>query len=197
MIWALATVGASTGVFGALLVSKKRRNLLDFLKDSASRGSSKVKTQKVEPVEMEGELLELLLVLPLLLRAGLSVTEAIRWSTQRSFGALARELAATLGHIDFGDAADNAFASLGSRAESSAVREFAMKLRIAMARGNRLASMLESQASGLKGQLKARKIEDSSKRENQMLLPLVFLILPVTITFAIYPSIAALSQLNY
>jgi tight adherence protein C len=57
--------------------------------------------------------------------------------------------------------------------------------------------MLESQSDGIRGTLRARQISDAGRRENQMLLPLVFLILPVTIAFAMYPSVVSLTQLNY
>jgi len=134
-------------------------------------------------------------VLPMLLRGGVGAMQALTWIAARSSGDLSAALHETLRDVDFGESASDAMNRLGRRIGNSAGREFAQKLKIAMDRGNRLADMIESQADGLKGQLRAERIAESGKRENQMLLPLVFMVLPVTIAFAMYPSITALGEL--
>ena len=45
----------------------------------------------------------------------------------------------------------------------------------------------------MREEIKNRLLEQAGKNETRMLIPLVFLILPVTVLFAIYPSLELLN----
>ena len=63
-------------------------------------------------------------------------------------------------------------------------------------RGTPLAEILRAQAQDARDEAKRDLLETAGKKEVGMLVPLVFLILPITIVFAIYPGIFVL-QLGF
>jgi len=62
----------------------------------------------------------------------------------------------------------------------------------ALEHGTPLAEVLRAQAQDARDDAKREFLEVAGKKEVAMLVPLVFLILPVTIIFAIYPGIFVL-----
>jgi tight adherence protein C len=62
----------------------------------------------------------------------------------------------------------------------------------ALERGTPLAEVLRAQAQDARDETKRALIELAGKKEVAMLVPLVFLILPVTVLFAIFPGIFVL-----
>jgi tight adherence protein C len=71
--------------------------------------------------------------------------------------------------------------------------EFANKIVMSLARGTPLAKMLEDQAVSARAEIRNRLLRQAGKNETRMLVPLVFLILPVIVLFAIYPSLKLLN----
>ncbi len=53
--------------------------------------------------------------------------------------------------------------------------------------------MLSEQALSVRDEIKSRLLRQAGRNETRMLIPLVFLILPVTVWFAIYPSLELLN----
>ena len=68
-----------------------------------------------------------------------------------------------------------------------------MLFRSAISRGVPLVDVLQSQAREAKNAQRNRIISIASKSEVSMMVPVVFLILPISILFALWPS---LSNLN-
>jgi tight adherence protein C len=62
----------------------------------------------------------------------------------------------------------------------------------ALERGAPLASVLAAQAGDARDESKRAIIELAGRKEIAMLVPLIFLILPVTIVFALFPGYAVL-----
>jgi tight adherence protein C len=63
-------------------------------------------------------------------------------------------------------------------------------------RGTPLVDVLRAQAQDSRDDAKRSILEAAGKKEIAMLVPLVFLILPVTVAFAIFPGIMVL-QLGF
>jgi tight adherence protein C len=59
----------------------------------------------------------------------------------------------------------------------------------ALDRGSPLAAVLQAQAQDAREDSKRDLLEKAGKKEVVMLIPLVFLILPVTILFAVFPGL--------
>ena len=67
-------------------------------------------------------------------------------------------------------------------------------LSAALERGSPLAEVLRAQAQDARDEAKRTLLEIAGKKEVAMLVPLVFLILPLSILFAIYPGVFVLQS---
>jgi tight adherence protein C len=69
------------------------------------------------------------------------------------------------------------------------IREFANKLSIALTRGTPLAGALVALSETLRIKQANALLAKAGSNETKMLIPLVTLVLPTTVIFAIYPSV--------
>ncbi|GAB3304995.1 pilus assembly protein TadB [Epidermidibacterium keratini] len=67
---------------------------------------------------------------------------------------------------------------------------------VAMERGTPLADVLRAQAADVREQGKRRLLEAGGRKEVAMLVPVVFLVLPVTVLFALFPGLFSIIQLS-
>jgi tight adherence protein C len=72
--------------------------------------------------------------------------------------------------------------------------ELVQKLKLAIDRGTPLADSLESLVETARSEFSASILARAGSSETKMLIPTVFLILPVTVLFAIYPSLSLLGS---
>jgi len=66
---------------------------------------------------------------------------------------------------------------------------------VAIERGTPLADVLHAQALDVRELGKRALLDAGGRKEIAMLLPVVFLILPVTVLFALYPGLLTLTSL--
>ena len=124
--------------------------------------------------------------------AGESPVAALDRVVRRSGGALSSDLARVLADVRTGRPVGEAFDRLASRTALPLVARFAQGIAVAVERGTPLAEVLLAQAQDSRDDAKRRLLEAAGRKEVAMLVPLVFLILPVTIAFAIFPGILVL-----
>jgi tight adherence protein C len=79
---------------------------------------------------------------------------------------------------------------LSRRLSSDAIRRFVDTLAISIARGSSLVETLSHSANESRNLERVRLLTAAGKSEISMMIPVVFLILPVSILFALYPSLA-------
>jgi tight adherence protein C len=77
--------------------------------------------------------------------------------------------------------------------KSPALDELVLKLQVSLQFGTPLAEQLALLVHTNRSLIASEQLAESAKRENLMLLPLVFLILPITVVFAVFPSLQYLS----
>src|SRR5699024_4503744 len=70
--------------------------------------------------------------------------------------------------------------------------QFVDGLAVSMTRGTPLAEVLRSQAADVREQSRRRLLELSGRKEIGMLIPVVVFVLPVTVIFAVFPSLTVL-----
>ena len=63
---------------------------------------------------------------------------------------------------------------------------------VAIERGTPLGDVLRAQAQDVREATRRQLIESGGKREIAMMIPVVFLVLPVTVLFIVYPGLAVL-----
>ena len=131
-------------------------------------------------------------LLALAVAAGESIPAAIERVAGCAGGPLGSELALTSAHIRNGTPSVRALAKLVERTDSPSLTRLSRTLTTAIERGSPLASVLHDQARDQRERSLASLMEEGGRREIAMLLPVVFLILPVTVMFALYPGLIAL-----
>jgi tight adherence protein C len=134
-------------------------------------------------------------LLCLAVTAGEGPRAALERTVARSGGELSRELALVLADLRAGEPFTTGMERLAVRVPIPAVVRFVDGLVVAVERGTPLGDVLRAQAADVREQHKRDLIEAGGRREVLMLVPVVFLELPVVILFALYPGLFSLSQL--
>lgn len=142
------------------------------------------------------ELPDFLELFSVALSSGETIHSSLRRVVPRVGGLLGNELSAALRAIDFGSDIESELNLLAQRLPQQQLVETCNKVVISLRRGTPLALMLAQQADSVRQEVVNEFTKRAGKNETRMLIPLVFLILPVTILFAIYPSLQILN-INY
>lgn len=139
------------------------------------------------------ELPEIIDLLVVSLRAGNGIYRSFATVIPRSDGSLAKELTQVLLAVEFGAAFGVEIKQVAKALPHPQVSEFVSKVALALERGTPLAQMLTEQGISVREEIKSRLLKQAGRNETRMLIPLVFLILPITVLFAIYPSLELLN----
>jgi len=134
-------------------------------------------------------------LLCLAVTAGESPRAALERVVRVADGEMRRELAVVVATVRGGTPLATALEELAARVPLPQVARFVDALVVAMERGTPLADILRAQAADVREQYKRKLIETGGEREVFMLVPVVFLILPVVVLFALYPGFFSLSLL--
>ena len=142
------------------------------------------------------ELPVILEFLTLSLSAGEGILDALRRVARTGSGELAAELSAVVTAVGTGLPLGETLARLAHDLDLPPLTRCVEQLLSALERGTPLAEVLRAQAQDSRDDAKRRLLEVAGRKEIAMLFPLVFLILPVTIVFAVFPGIVVL-QLGF
>jgi tight adherence protein C len=134
-------------------------------------------------------------LLALAVTAGESPAAAIARVTRLSGGELARELGAALGRARAGVPLVEALQQVADRTSLDALARFIDGLLVAIERGTPLAEVLRAQAADVREAGKRRLLEAGGRKEIAMMVPVVFLVLPVTVLFALFPGLISIVSL--
>jgi tight adherence protein C len=126
------------------------------------------------------------------LSSGDSVYSALRRVVPRMLGRVSKEFENILLALDLGSDFETELNQMSLSNQGNQLSEVANRLLLAVRRGTPLAEMLASQATFIRNDLHHLLLKQAGKNETRMMVPLVFLILPVTILFAIFPSLEML-----
>lgn len=135
------------------------------------------------------ELPEILEVLTVSLNAGDSIFGALVRVGSRANGVLAEALRKMLISLELGSPLEGELEWLARAIPQRQVIEFTTKISSSLRKGTPLAQMLRSLAESTNAELRNVQLKNAGRNETRMLIPLVFLILPVTVLFAVYPSL--------
>lgn len=131
-------------------------------------------------------------LLALAVAAGEGPTAALDRVARGTQGELSRELTRVVRSVRAGTTVPDALAALSARTGCVPLSRFADAIAVALQRGTPLADVLQAQAQDVREAGRRALMESGGRREILMLVPVVFLILPVTVMFAVFPSLAAL-----
>jgi tight adherence protein C len=132
-------------------------------------------------------------LLALAVGAGESPRNALERVTRTSGGELADELRRALADTRAGLSLVTALDGVARRTAVPSLSRFVDGLSIAVERGTPLADVLRAQAVDVREAGKQALLEAGGRKEIAMMVPVVFLVLPVTVLFAAYPALASLT----
>lgn len=131
-------------------------------------------------------------LLALSVAAGEGPVSAIDRVVARSHGELAAELSRVLADIRTGTPVARALDQMAQRSGLPVVARFAEGMAVALERGTPLAEVLHAQAADVREAGRRQLIESGARKEIFMMVPVVFLVLPVTVLFAFWPGVVGL-----
>ena len=102
------------------------------------------------------------------------------------------ELRRALADIRSGAGLAAAMQGVADRTELPGLARFVEGMIVALERGTPLADVLRAQAADAREEGRRHVMESAGRREISMMVPVVFLVLPVTVLFAVYPGLIAL-----
>lgn len=127
-------------------------------------------------------------LLALAVSAGEGATGALDRVCRLSRGELATELAHCLADARAGANLPTALQGLADRTGLLSLARFVDGMVVAVQRGTPLAEVLRAQAQDVREAGRRAVMEAGGRKEIAMLVPVVFLVLPVTVLFAVYPG---------
>ena len=127
-------------------------------------------------------------LLALAVGAGEGAVGALERVCRLSQGELAGELRRCLADARAGANLPTALEGLADRTGLPSLRRFVDGVVIAVQRGTPLAEVLRAQAQDVREEGRRGLMEAGGRKEIVMMVPVVFLILPVTVLFAVFPG---------
>lgn len=129
--------------------------------------------------------------LSLLSRNSVPVTVAISWLASRMQGDIGKILQEAASDLEL-SADIEELLTIWQKLPSPTMEELSQKLKVSLQRGTPVAQQLEQLAKSSLAQSHAMLLRKAGSNETKMLIPTIFLILPITILFTIYPSVQLL-----
>jgi len=154
----------------------------------------KITGSYVKESEINEELVNILQMLSIMISAGESPMMALRYISQRSVGYIPTLINQSFSKYESGKNLTQTLEYIAAATGSSALRRLTNSIQIAIQRGTPILDVLNNQVQSLNKQINLALLKKSGKSEITLLIPVVFLILPVSISFAIWPSIYGLNQ---
>jgi tight adherence protein C len=196
VIWGLS--GLLTGLFLVLLSAARgtATNPLAFLVISAALAVTgivvrdRLLTSEVRRREtrMVAEFPTIAELLALAVAAGEGPVGALERVTALSSGELSRELGRALADARSGASVVSALERMAARTSLPALARFVDGMAIAIERGTPLAEVLRAQAADVREEGRRALLEAAGRKEVAMLVPVVFMVLPVSVIFALFPG---------
>lgn len=143
---------------------------------------------------IEAEFPAIIEMLTLAIAAGETPMSAMLRIAESADGALASEFQVVVAGVRSGLPLSDTLDSMGRRVKSVMIRRFVDALVTATLRGAPLVEVLSRHAVEARGNQRNRVMGAAGKAEISMMIPVVFLILPISILFALWPSLTNLNM---
>ncbi|MBF0696397.1 type II secretion system F family protein [Actinomyces bowdenii] len=184
---ALAALTGSTRVPAFLLLALVASACGAALRDWRLSQAVRARRERIE-----AQLPDVVELLALAVGAGQGPVAAMERVVALGRGELVAELAATLTDIRSGTVLTTALDHLESRVGSLHVTRLCEAISVALERGTPLAEVLRSQAADVREAARRDLMEEGGRREIAQMVPVVFIVLPITVVFALFPGLFVL-----
>jgi len=143
---------------------------------------------------IESEFPAIIEMLTLAIAAGETPMSAMLRIAESADGQLAKEFQIVVAGARSGIPLNETLDAMGRRVKSVMIRRFVDALVTATLRGAPLVEVLSRHAVEARGNQRNRVMGAAGKAEISMMIPVVFLILPISILFALWPSLTNLNM---
>ena len=151
----------------------------------------RLKRQRNNP-ELEYQATDFIRALSLLTKNGVPVAVSITWLSKRLEGQIGRIVKDAASDLELAADLEELIASW-ENLPSTTMAELSQKLRVSLERGTPVSQQLDQLAQTAIGNSHSLLLRKAGSNETKMLIPTIFLILPITILFTIYPSLSLLN----
>lgn len=160
--------------------------------------TNRMLTKRVQRKRMaiESEFPAIVEMLTLAIGSGESPTSAMARIARRAEGYLARDFRQVISQVESGVPFHLALDEMSRKAKSVTLRRFVDSMIISITRGAPLVEVLSHGAQEARNNERIKLLDKAGKSEIAMMIPVVFLILPISILFALFPSLASLELFN-
>ena len=145
---------------------------------------------------IESEFPAIIEMLTLAIAAGETPLNAMLRIANSADGQLPKEFQLVVAGVRSGLPINEALDTMGRRVKSVMIRRFVDALVTATLRGAPLVEVLSRHAVEARGNQRNRVMGAAGKAEISMMIPVVFLILPISILFALWPSLTNLNMFS-
>lgn len=154
------------------------------------------KSVKKQRLMIDDEFPAVIEMYSLAISAGETPIVAMERIARSAKGSLATKFSLVVGHVRDGKAFHLALDEMGRGLDSLLIRRFIDSLIISTLRGAPLNDVLQRHAQEAREAQRNRVLGAAAKAEISMMVPIVFLILPISILFAFWPSLANLNLIT-
>lgn len=190
--WTLIRFSSGKGLSPALAVSLIIGAFIGggwFAKWSLANQASKRR------LSIEEQLPAVLDLLAFAVSAGEPVLLALRRISKSCTGPLIGEIGKVVNSVNSGDGLVSALNQMSNQIESQPLTRATHSLELALERGTPLVQVLRAQAADARAHQVRMLMVLAGHKETSMMLPVVFLILPMIVAVALYPGMIALQVL--
>ncbi|NIZ90809.1 type II secretion system F family protein [Kineococcus rubinsiae] len=198
VLWALAGAAAAGGGVAALAVRQAFSPLGAFGLLVAGALAGALARDHLLGVQVRRRRQQLLAEFPVvaeLLALSVGAGENVVAALERvatGDGALCADLRRALADVRTGTGVVTALEALAARTQVPELGRFVDGMAVAIDRGTPLADVLRAQAADAREDDRRRLLEAGGRKEVLMMVPVVFVVLPVTVVFAVFPGLAVL-----
>jgi tight adherence protein C len=143
---------------------------------------------------LDAELPGLTQMLTLMISSGISPLRAIELISTRTESFLAAELRLVIDQVRLGNSSSQALDCFAKRVNTLDSRRLSNAISMALERGSPLTPVLTALVSDSRNEEKLRLLRQAGKSEIALMIPVVFLLLPISVLFALFPSFTSLQM---
>ena len=139
------------------------------------------------------ELVDMLAVVERVLASGDSTLGAITWLGRRGRGRDAQMFKLVAQKVSAGAELGTELSHWQSNARSAELQDLLTKLISTTNSGSDVVAIIRNLLASVEGSIRAAQLAALGKSEMRMMIPIVFLVLPITVLFAVFPSLTLLN----
>ncbi|WP_124039267.1 type II secretion system F family protein [Neoactinobaculum massilliense] len=128
--------------------------------------------------------------------AGASILGSLEQVANVGSGVLGEDLRRLVADVNSGTPLREALESFARRVDVTPVDRLVEALITALDRGTPLVTVLEDQAADSRDLARRELLERGGKQEVAMMVPVIFIVLPITVVFTFYPALMQLTFLT-